>query len=232
MKIFRGSLKQAAIAIGGTWLTFVVALCLALPQPVHLTQFLGGAFIGAILVTSGFFASSRGRLVSARPFSQRAKLTALAFLLGAFLGAVLLAALSVLVRFEPALRARFAGRLAEPIWRPWALAFESSILEEITFRLFAMGLLVWLATRLFSQARSSFIAGLIGSALLFGMAHLPAWASVSHPTFLLFGLVLLLNGIGGLLLGWVYWRWGLPYAVYCHFAGDVVLQVLGPHLLG
>jgi membrane protease YdiL (CAAX protease family) len=231
MEIFRERPRQTANAIGGTWLAFAMALYLALPQPVHPTQLLGGAFVGAILITSGFFVHSRCRAVSSRPFSQRAKLAALALLFGTLLGAALLAALSVLTRFEPALRARFAGRLAEPIWRPWALAFESSILEEITFRLFAMSLLVWFAVRLFKKTRASFIVGLIGSALLFGIAHLPAWLSLVHFTFALLTVVLLLNGVGGLLLGWVYWRWGLPYAIFCHFAGDVVLQVFGPHLL-
>jgi hypothetical protein len=44
-------------------------------------------------------------------------------------------------------------------------------------------------------------------------------------------VVLLLNGLGGQLFGWIYWRWGLPYAILSHFAGDVVVQGLGPRLL-
>ncbi|HEV7518467.1 MAG TPA: CPBP family glutamic-type intramembrane protease [Thermoanaerobaculia bacterium] len=137
------------------------------------------------------------------------------------------------MRFEPALRARFAGRLADPIWRPWALAFESSILEEITFRLFGLTVLTWLAARLVRGTGAPFAIGLGGSALLFGLAHLPAWASAtaSHATLILMGVVLLLNGVGGLLFGWLFWRWGLPYAILCHFAGDVVIQALGPRLL-
>jgi hypothetical protein len=34
-----------------------------------------------------------------------------------------------------------------------------------------------------------------------------------------------------LLFGWVFWRWGLPYAFLCHAAGDVVIQSLAPRLI-
>jgi hypothetical protein len=43
---------------------------------------------------------------------------------------------------------------------------------------------------------------------------------------------MLLNGIGAVAMGWLFWRWGLPYAVLCHFAGDVVIQGIGPRVLG
>jgi membrane protease YdiL (CAAX protease family) len=224
--------NQAALAAGGTWVSLVAALCLALPQPPNLIYVLIGAIGGLILIVIGFGAAARCRSISAHPFSQRFKLAALALLSGALLGAVLLSVLSFLVQIEPALRARFADRLTEPIWRPFALAFESSILEEVTFRLFTMSLLVWLAARLLRRPQAPFVVGLVGSSLLFGLAHLPAWASASHAGILLFALVLLLNGAGGLLFGWVYWRWGLPYAILAHFAGDVVVQGLGPRLLG
>jgi hypothetical protein len=54
---------------------------------------------------------------------------------------------------------------------------------------------------------------------------------VTHATPALVGAVLLLNGAGGLLFGLLFWRWGLPYAIVCHFFGDVVVQGLGPRLL-
>src|SRR6185312_11616350 len=74
-------------------------------------------------------------------------------------------------------------------------------------------------------------AGLAGSSLLFGLAHLPAWAAASHAGTLLFALVILLNGLGGLLFGWVYWRWGLPYAILSIFPGMGAVKGLGPGFL-
>ena len=42
---------------------------------------------------------------------------------------------------------------------------------------------------------------------------------------------LVLNGIGGIVFGWLYWKRGLLAAVLAHFSADVVLHVVVP-LLG
>jgi membrane protease YdiL (CAAX protease family) len=219
------------MAIGATWLAFTVAAGLAVPQPPSLASLAVAAAVGLLFVVVGFLAGARYRALPAHPFRRRTVLASLAAGAGAALGLVLLAALAGLARYEPALRARFAGRLSEPAWRPWALAFESSILEEVAFRLFAMSVLAWLAARLLRGHRAAWVIALVVSALLFGAAHLPAWLAAAQATIGLVGGVLLLNGVGGLLLGWIFWRWGLPYAILCHFVGDVVVQALGPRLL-
>jgi membrane protease YdiL (CAAX protease family) len=94
-----------------------------------------------------------------------------------------------------------------------------------------MSVLAWLTARLVHNHRAAWSIALVASALLFGGAHLPAWLAAAHATIALVSGVLLLNGVGGLLLGWIFWRWGLPYAILCHFVGDVVVQSLGPRLL-
>ena len=158
-------------------------------------------------------------------------MAAASLLAGAALGTVLLSVLVAFAQVEPRLRARFAGRLTEPWWRPWALGFESSILEEVIFRLFAMGVLGWVALRIVRHGRTATGIALGASSLLFALAHLPAWSSATSVTTALIVGVLLLNGLGGLLFGWVFCRWGLPYAILSHFAGDVVIQSLAPRLL-
>jgi hypothetical protein len=225
------SRTESVFAAGGSWLGFVVAAALALPQPPSPLSLAKAAAVGAVLAVVGFSAASRCRTLPVHPARRRVTLTVLAAAAGAALGAALLAALAGFAGYEPALRARFAGRLNEPAWRPWALAFESSILEEVAFRLFAMSVLAWLAARLLRNRRASWVVALVVSALLFGAAHLPAWLAAAHPTFDLVAGVLLLNGVGGLLLGWIFWCWGLPYAILCHFVGDVVVQALGPRFL-
>jgi Type II CAAX prenyl endopeptidase Rce1-like len=90
-----------------------------------------------------------------------------------------------------------AHREHEPLWRPLALAFESSILEEITFGLFALSVLTWIASRLTSHRLTAFRVGWLGSTLLFGLAHIPAWFSATTAGPLLFALVLLVNGAAG-----------------------------------
>lgn len=223
--------KESALAIGGSWLAFVLAIGLALPQPPNPIHLAIGSAAGAFLILVGFAAVTRSRTVPRHGAKERATLAVLAAVAGSAMGLVLLGAMFCLVDLEPALRARFAGRLSEPAWRPWALGFESSILEEMIFRLFAMSVAAWLAARLFRNARATWLTALALSALLFGLAHLPAWLALTHATIGLVASVLLLNGAGGLLLGWIFWRWGLPYAILCHLLGDVVVQGLGPRFL-
>ena len=223
--------KEAAVAISGTWCAFVLALCLALPQPANTTYIAIGSLLGALLIILGFAAASRCRSISQHSASQRTKLAALAVLGGIGIGSVLVTILVALAHREPALRARFAGRLAEPAWRPWFLGLESSIVEEVVFRLFVMGVVAWLASRFMRYSQGPFFIALVASAVLFALAHLPAWLSLVHATPGLVGTVLLLNGSSGLMFAWLFWRWGLPYAIVCHFMADIIVQSLGPRFV-
>jgi len=40
-----------------------------------------------------------------------------------------------------------------------------------------------------------------------------------------------LNGIGGIIFGWLYWKKGLESAMISHFSADIVLQVIFPFVL-
>jgi hypothetical protein len=215
-------------------LALAAALYLALPRPVSFGLYLAGCAIGLALCTVGFLATERARgALPERTTSRRLRLGLGSLALGAGLGAVLLGLLWLLARHEPGLRARFTGRLDEPAWRPWALAFESSILEEVLFRLFALTVIAWLVGRFaVPGSRWPFGVGLAVSTILFGLIHLPAWAAATSAGWFLATVVMLLNGIGAVAMGWLFWRWGLPYAVLCHFAGDVVIQGIGPRVLG
>src|SRR5207245_7000584 len=135
----------------------------------------------------------------------------------------------VFVPLEPGLSARFAARARDPAWRPLALAFESAVLEEVVFRLFLLSLIVWLLGRGWRRTGTAPRAAVVWtavtiSALLFGLAHVPAWLSATAATPLLVATVLLLNGIAGAVLGQVYWRWGIEAAIACHGAADLVVQ--------
>jgi hypothetical protein len=224
------SRAEAVQALGVTWAAFCLAFYLSLPQPPHPGPVGLGALAGALLIVAGFAATSRVRPLAARPAGMRARFAGLSLLTGAVLGLVLVFALLLLVRVEPALRARFAGRLDEPAWRPFALAFEASILEEVAFRLFVMGVVAWALSKLLER-RWAVTGGVLVSTALFGLVHLPAWSAATQTSPALIAAVLLLNGVAALLMALIFWRWGLPYAILCHFAGDVAVQSLAPRLL-
>jgi len=64
-------------------------------------------------------------------------------------------------------------------------------------------------------------------AVAFGLAHLPATAAVGLSlNALVVSRAIVLNGLGGIVFGWLYWRRGLESAMVCHFTADVVLHVI------
>lgn len=100
-------------------------------------------------------------------------------------------------------------------------------------RLGLMTFLVWTGTRLIRATAPGRVVlwTAIGlTALVFGAGHLPATAAMLPLTPLVVVRALLLNGLGGLVFGWLYWRRGLLAAMLAHFSADVVLHVVVPSL--
>lgn len=118
-------------------------------------------------------------------------------------------------------------------------SFYGGIVEEVQLRLFLMTLVVWGLTWLARRGRGfdgTLAPGAawtaIGvAALLFGAGHLPMAAEIWGLDAGVIARTVLLNAIGGLVFGWVFWRRGLEMAVVSHFAADIVLHVLVPLLL-
>ena len=74
-------------------------------------------------------------------------------------------------------------------------------------------------------------AGLLGTSIglaagLFGLGHLPATAALLPLTPAVIARALILNGIPGVVFGWLFWRRGLEAAMVAHFAADLVLHVI------
>ncbi|ATD68022.1 CPBP family intramembrane metalloprotease [Luteimonas chenhongjianii] len=121
-------------------------------------------------------------------------------------------------------------------------SFYGGVVEELQLRLFLMTLIAWAATRLARLVRRrggsdgslspriAWLAILI-AALLFGVGHLPAAATIWGLDAGVVLRTLLLNGLGGVVFGWLYWRRGFEMAVLAHFAADIVLHALVPLLL-
>lgn len=66
-------------------------------------------------------------------------------------------------------------------------------------------------------------AAIIVSALLFGVGHLPALATSIGLTPALITRTVLLNAIGGIGFGWLFWRRSLEAAMVAHMAFHIVL---------
>lgn len=218
------------IAVGATWVLFLLAVPFFESQEVGLEALIGGGLLGLPLVVFGYLAASRCRAVVERDNARRAKLGILALLAGIGVGAANLGANVALAAADGSIRARLQQHFAEPL--PWARVASVAVVEEIAFRLFVMSLVAWIAARFSNKARTVFLAALIVSAFLFALPHL--LGRLMPPSAALAALyasgVVVKSGLAGLVLGWIFWRWGLPHAMVCHFAANGLHKVLEPML--
>jgi len=109
-------------------------------------------------------------------------------------------------------------------------SFYGGIAEELELRLFLMTLLVWLLT-LAGKHRPKpalFRLAIAIAALAFGAAHLPAAQQVWGLSGIVVLRTVVLNAVGGLVFGWLYWKRGIEMAMLGHFGTDIVLHVLAP----
>ena len=104
-------------------------------------------------------------------------------------------------------------------------SLSAALTEEIFFRLGLMTLFAWIlrsfVTRSDSKEPSLSIANLL-AALLFAAAHLPGHVTADTATLNLVAGILIFNCFSGIIMGWLYARYGFLSAVLAHFFGDVV----------
>lgn len=128
------------------------------------------------------------------------------------------------------------GNLATPpAWEGLLSSFYGGINEEVLMRLFVMSLLVYITFRIkkTDDGKPTAIGvwfSIVLAALIFGAGHLPTVMASGPLTPLVVARILLLNGIGGIIFGWLYWKKGLESAMISHFTADLVLHVLLPIL--
>jgi hypothetical protein len=119
-----------------------------------------------------------------------------------------------------------------PAWQGALASFSAGITEEVMFRLFGVTVLAWIGSFLFKDAEGRPIPAVFWTANImvavgFGLAHLPATVLVGIPlTPLVISRAIVLNGVGGVIFGWLYWTRGLESAMVAHFSTDIVLHVI------
>lgn len=116
-------------------------------------------------------------------------------------------------------------------WKGFLASFYGGIAEEVQLRLFLMSLFAWLGSFLHKTADGKptglifWIANIL-AAILFGLGHLPIVSMLAPLTPLVIARTIVLNGVVGILFGWLYWKRGLESAMIAHFSADIVLHVL------
>ncbi|WP_435333789.1 CPBP family glutamic-type intramembrane protease [Haloarchaeobius sp. TZWWS8] len=101
------------------------------------------------------------------------------------------------------------------------------ITEEVLLRWGFMTLLVWVLWRVSGRpnrpSSTAVVASIVVAAVVFGIGHLPAVALQTPLTVGIVARTVVLNAVGGIVFGWVYWRYSLEAAMLAHAAAHVAL---------
>lgn len=116
-----------------------------------------------------------------------------------------------------------------PFWAGALASIYGAVNEEVLLRLFLFTLIYFLVGKCLTIRGSNRLAILwsvnILVALIFGIGHLPAAFKLASPSAFEIFRVLFLNGIAGVVFGWLYWSRGLWTAIAAHFVTDIMIHV-------
>jgi len=118
-------------------------------------------------------------------------------------------------------------------WKSFLASFYGGIAEEVLLRLFLLSLIVWIIFKIKKgkdgkTTNFGVWIAIILSSIIFGLGHLPATAQIVELNTIVIMRAIILNGIGGVVFGWLYWKKGLESAIMAHFSADIVLHVISP----
>ncbi len=117
-------------------------------------------------------------------------------------------------------------------WEGLLASVSAAFNEELLLRLFLLNGLAWFGGLLLGKktgrpGTALLWAANILSTLAFGALHISNIVIIGMPVdFATVSSTLILNGIIGILFGWLYWRYGLESAMASHFGADLVLKVV------
>lgn len=190
-----------------------------------LLQLVPACAVGVWLGPKVRLGSGLGELVSRTPGAWETVRKSLmpGTLVGLAIGGVVLLGVSSMPE-----DARIPGWDNPTIFEVFLRCLSAGITEEIAFRFGLMTFLVWVIRlglkRAATDATSLWVGNLL-AALLFAAAHLPGLPAGAWNPALLVPIVAAITA-GGMVMGWLFMRYGLVSAIGAHFVADVVLYVI------
>lgn len=201
----------------------VLAVALYFPDRDDGSGAILGGLSALVAVALGLAAVATARPLERRSAADHARIAIFSIGLGIALGLANLGANYGMAMLDPAVHQGMVERWAN--FSPWSMTVIGPMTEEIIFRLLLMGGVGWLASRFTKNPRTIFFVALGVSASAFGVAHV-FYGGIEG---LLYSIVVAVKaGAAGLLLGWIFWRWGLPYSIACHCTANAVHLLLIP----
>lgn len=120
-----------------------------------------------------------------------------------------------------------------PAWVGLLASVSAGVVEELLLRFGFMTLVVWVGWKLRREPDGSptdagVWLAIVLTAVVFGLGHLPLTSQYFDLTPAVVGRAIVLNGLGGVVFGWLYWRRDLVAAMVAHVSADVMLLVVLP----
>lgn len=148
------------------------------------------------------------------------------------LATALIITLSDRFLFAPYLPPVLTAYKISPIYLLTGILY-GGVIEEILLRLFVMSLLVLVLWKAFARSHDRlaipdwiYITAIILAAVLFAAGHLPITFQAIGTSAPIIIRALVLNSVGGLGYGYLYWQKGLAYAMVAHAATHVFMQLI------
>lgn len=212
------------------------------PVPLPILAIAGAVQSGVLMFFLSWIGLCLGRSLGldtpfARAFVYGSKLPKVSkiglrlSLVSGILGGAVLVILALL--FQPFMPQTSASTsLNIDLWKRLLAAFYGGITEEILLRLFLITLITWVLWKSGLRtknhpAKLAFWIAIAVAALIFAIAHLPVAITIWTLTPIVIIRTILLNSLLGVAFGYLYWRWGLEYAIFSHFLAGIVLHSFG-----
>lgn len=204
---------------------------------IFLLQFMQSAILFSIAIFTGLFLSGKINLHAPvleawtrnKDYKKMLrKIFPASFITGSITALIIYAA-DFLFTLEGA--AITTAKNIAPVWQKLLAAFYGGITEEILMRLFLMSFFAWMGMKIAGKylgERTIIIISILLAAVIFGLGHLPITASLTNITTLIIARAVVLNGIGGIVFGWLFWKKGLESAIIAHFSADIFLLTIFP----
>ncbi len=129
--------------------------------------------------------------------------------------------------FTTALQATYLS-VSLTLLQPLLASFYGGINEEVLMRLFLLPLCIFILSKALKTEPHYWIiwASIVITAFIFGILHLPAMLQAVSPSPFAILRIIILNSIGGIVFGWLFWKKGIEIAMVAHFTTDIIIHVL------
>ena len=108
---------------------------------------------------------------------------------------------------------------------------KAGVVEELFGRFFLVSLFVWLGS-FFKRShdgrptRGVYWGAILLAGLLFGWGHVDARLGIPGAPVEMLTLIMILSTLLGICFGWLFWKLGIEWAIFAHFAYDALVSAV------